>query len=52
MRMPASIVVMVSIAATASLTVMAPAPARAQTEQQWDSCYGIGMSLTANRRKS
>jgi tetratricopeptide (TPR) repeat protein len=42
MRMPASIAVMASIAATATLTVTTPAPA--QTEQEWDACYGIGVS--------
>ena len=47
MRIPASIAVMASIAAAATLAVLAPAPAPAQTEQQWDACYGIGVSVTA-----
>jgi tetratricopeptide (TPR) repeat protein len=47
MRISASIVVMASTAAAATLSVMVPATAQAQTEQQWDSCYGIGVPVTA-----
>lgn len=41
MRIPALTAVAASIAAAATMIVVAPA--RAQTEQQWDSCYGIGV---------
>jgi tetratricopeptide (TPR) repeat protein len=47
MRIPASIAVKASIAAAATVAVLAPAPAQAQTEQQWNACYGIGVSVTA-----
>jgi tetratricopeptide (TPR) repeat protein len=44
MRIPASTAVAASIAVTAAMLVMAPATVQAQTEQEWDSCYGIGVS--------
>ena len=44
MHIPASTAVAASIAVTAAMLVMAPATVQAQTEQEWDSCYGIGVS--------
>jgi tetratricopeptide (TPR) repeat protein len=44
MRIPALTAVAASIAVTAPMVVMAPATVQAQTEQEWDACYGIGVS--------
>ena len=44
MRIPGLTAVAASIAVTAAMIVMASATAQGQTEQEWDSCYGIGVS--------
>jgi tetratricopeptide (TPR) repeat protein len=43
MRLPALTAAAASIAAAAAMVV--GTPAAAQTEQQWDSCYGIGVPV-------